>query len=101
MTAYQYRAYNIGVYGIEGPMIGAWTSKPMIVDTILSLFDLTTKAVDSNSGSREKEPRSQLPTLAGVLFESISERLGWLKFVQFITNLFFIADSDAIQACRR
>lgn len=50
----------------------------MIVDTILSLLDLTTKAVDSNSGTKEKEPRSQLPTLAGVLFESISERLSWL-----------------------
>ncbi|KAJ3516620.1 hypothetical protein NLJ89_g1011 [Agrocybe chaxingu] len=81
-SAFQYRAYNLGVYGIELPMIKSWTSKPSIIDTVLCFFDLTTKAVES-SGSvmrrKDKEPSTQLPSLAAVLFESIKERLDWLS----------------------
>ncbi len=80
-SAFQYRAYNLGVYGIEPPMIQAWTSRPGTIDTALSLFDLTTKAVESlGSGRiRDREPSSQLPALAAVLFESLKERLNWLS----------------------
>ncbi|KAF8964670.1 hypothetical protein BDZ97DRAFT_1660027 [Flammula alnicola] len=82
-SAFQYRAYNLGVYGIELPMLKPWSSIPSIIDTILSLFDLTTKAVESTPGysarGQDKEPSSQLPSLASVLFESIKERLDWLS----------------------
>ena len=78
-SAFQYRAYNLGVYGVEPPMIKAWTSRPMIIDAVLSLFDLTTKTVESSARTRDREPSSQLPALAAVLFKSIKERLDWLS----------------------
>jgi len=63
-------------------MIKSWTSRPSIIDTVLSLFDLTTKAVESSGPASERrkdrEPGSQLPALAAALFESIKERLDWL-----------------------
>jgi nuclear pore complex protein Nup133 len=60
-------------------MIKAWTSRPMIIDAVLSLFDLTTKTVESSARTRDMEPSSQLPALAAVLFKSIKERLDWLS----------------------
>jgi len=62
-------------------MTKAWTSRPGTIDTVLSLFDLTTKAVESLGSGRigEREPSSQLPALAAVLFESLKERLDWLS----------------------
>ncbi|KIM49090.1 hypothetical protein M413DRAFT_95576 [Hebeloma cylindrosporum] len=78
-SAFKYRAYNLAVYGIELPMIKPWSSRPSIIDTVLTLFDLTSKCIDSAHGSRDKEPLSQLPALAGVLFECIKERLDSLS----------------------
>lgn len=81
-SAFQYRAYNLRVYGIVPPMIKAWTSRPGVIDTVLSLFDLSSKTFESSGvlgGAREKEPGSQLPALAAVLLESIKERLLWLS----------------------
>jgi len=64
-------------------MIKPWSSKPSIIDAVLTLFDLTSKCVESTPESRthvrDKEPLSQLPPLAGVLFECIKERLDWLS----------------------
>lgn len=60
-------------------MINPWTSKPTIIDAVMSLFDFTTKMIESTSGrGKDREPGSQLPSLASVLFESIKERLDWL-----------------------
>jgi nuclear pore complex protein Nup133 len=73
----------LAVYGIDLPMIKPWSSRPSIIDTVLNLFDLTSKCVESTPESRtharDKEPLSQLPPLAGVLFECIKERLDWLS----------------------
>ncbi|KAF8625778.1 hypothetical protein AX15_005170 [Amanita polypyramis BW_CC] len=82
-SALEYREYNMGVYGVQPPMIKPWTSRPSIIDAVLGLFDATTKAVDQplSDGSlqgTEKEPNSQLPELAEVLFACIQERLDWL-----------------------
>ncbi|CAA7271672.1 unnamed protein product [Cyclocybe aegerita] len=63
-SAFQYRAYNLGVYGIELPMIKSWT---------------TVESSGSVMRRKDKEPSTQLPSLAAVLFESIKERLDWLS----------------------
>lgn len=60
-------------------MIKAWTSRPSIIEAVLSLFDLTTKAVESSGAVGDREPGSQLPALAAVLLGSIKERLLWLS----------------------
>jgi nuclear pore complex protein Nup133 len=81
-SAFQYRAYNVRVYGIVPPMIKAWTGRPSIIDAVLSLFDLTTKAVEASGAlgrARDREPGSQLPALSAVLLESMKERLLWLS----------------------
>ncbi|KAF9476583.1 methyltransferase type 11 [Pholiota conissans] len=81
-SATQYRAYNLGVYGIKLPMSDSWTSKSSIIDTVLLLFNFTAKAVETSLGysshGRDREPTSQLPSLASVLFESVTERIDWL-----------------------
>ncbi|KAF8163334.1 methyltransferase type 11 [Crassisporium funariophilum] len=81
-SAFQYRAYNLAIYGIVLPMENPWTSMPAVIDTVQSLFDLTTKTVEPSHGSsirgNDKEPSVQLPKLAAILFESIKERLDWL-----------------------
>lgn len=63
-------------------MINPWTCKPSVIDSVLSLFDFTTKAVEPSLGqsgrSKENDLINQLPLLAAVLFESIKERLDWL-----------------------
>ncbi|KAG6907355.1 hypothetical protein DXG01_009239 [Tephrocybe rancida] len=80
-SAFDYREYNLQVYGIELPMIRPWSSRPAVIDVVLGLFDATTKAVDGSSGPHTKynsEPGSQLPDLAAALFVCIQERLDWL-----------------------
>ncbi len=89
-SAFQYRAYNLGVYGVEPPMIKAWTSRPIIIDAVLSLFDLTTKTIESSARTRDREPSSQLPALAAVLFKSIRERLDWLLRQVLPQNYFML-----------
>ncbi|EIW85147.1 hypothetical protein CONPUDRAFT_70040 [Coniophora puteana RWD-64-598 SS2] len=84
-SALDYRAYNLGVYGVTLPMIKPWTSRPGIIDTVLGMFDVATKFLDGpsdaeNSGAKT-EPRKQLPALASVLFTCINERLEWLRSI--------------------
>ncbi|KDR81643.1 hypothetical protein GALMADRAFT_239719 [Galerina marginata CBS 339.88] len=82
-SAFQYRNYNLKVYGIQLPMTKPWSSRSSIIDTVLSLFESTTKVVESTpafaSRGKDQEPSSQLPSLASVLLESIKERLDWLS----------------------
>lgn len=81
-SAFDYRTYNLKVYGIDLPMIFPWTSRPAVVDTVLASFDATTKAVESryfDSSNQGKLQQSQLPELAALLFECIKERLDWLS----------------------
>ncbi|KAG5645239.1 hypothetical protein DXG03_006656 [Asterophora parasitica] len=82
-SAFDYREYNLGVYGIDLPMIKPWSSRPAVIDVVLRLFDATTKAVDAPAhelaANKDTEPSSQLPDLAAVLFACIQERLNWLK----------------------
>ncbi|KAF8798054.1 hypothetical protein BYT27DRAFT_7203757 [Phlegmacium glaucopus] len=78
-SALEYRAYNLEVYGIDLPMRKPWTSRPFVIDTVLSLFDLSTKVLETSVGSSiqatDREPGAQLPGLAAILFESVKERL--------------------------
>jgi nuclear pore complex protein Nup133 len=82
-AAIDYREYNLGVYGIELPMLKPWTSKNSVVEIVMGLFDTTTKLVQSPSADSEtdrmsSEPNMQLPELASILFSCIHERLQWL-----------------------
>ncbi|KAG6900855.1 hypothetical protein C0993_009973 [Termitomyces sp. T159_Od127] len=81
-SAFDYREYNLQVYGIDLPMIRPWSSKPAVIDVVLGLFDATTKAIEAPSGvhrtTTDSEPSAQLPDLAAVLFTCIQERLDWL-----------------------
>lgn len=83
-AAFDYRDYNLGVYGIELPMLKPWTSRNTVVDIVLGLFETTTKLVESPSSESEavrmsSEPNMQLPELAAILFSCIHERLEWLR----------------------
>ncbi|KAI0807541.1 hypothetical protein C8Q74DRAFT_1213431 [Fomes fomentarius] len=82
-SAFNYREYNLGVYGISLPMINPWTSRMDVIDIVNELFNLTTALVEAPSGDSEnasvkKLPKSQLPELASCLFKCIQERLDWL-----------------------
>ncbi|RPD66182.1 hypothetical protein L227DRAFT_539315 [Lentinus tigrinus ALCF2SS1-6] len=82
-SAFNYREYNLGVYGITLPMINPWTSLPNVIETLNELFKLTTQLVEAPSGDSDtanvkKLPKSQLPELASCLFKCIQERLDWL-----------------------
>ncbi|KAG6898380.1 hypothetical protein C0992_009055 [Termitomyces sp. T32_za158] len=81
-SAFDYREYNLQVYGIDLPMIRPWSSKPAVIDVVLGLFDATTKAIEASSSvdrtRTDSEPGAQLPDLAAVLFTCIQERLDWL-----------------------
>ena len=73
-----------------------WTSRPSVIDAVLSLFDLSTEVLETSVGSSiratDREPGSQLPTLAAILFESIKERLDELsKLLLFMDLLFCIS----------
>lgn len=63
-------------------MSSAWTSRTGIIETVLSLFELTTKALDNAPAGtvpRTRGADDQLPQLAALLFVCISERLEWLS----------------------
>jgi nuclear pore complex protein Nup133 len=70
----------LGVYGIELPMIAAWTGKPTVIDIVLGLFSMTTKFVESppSESGVDQGLLTQLPELASILFACIQERLDWL-----------------------
>ncbi|KAG2020222.1 methyltransferase type 11 [Coprinopsis cinerea AmutBmut pab1-1] len=84
-SAFEYRAHNFQVYGIELPMISSWTSRPKTADVVLDLFNATHDALEKvlvenpASKPREIEPGCQLPQLAALFFECVSERLEWLS----------------------
>jgi hypothetical protein len=71
-----------------------WTSRPSVIDAVLSLFYLSTEVLETSVGSSiratDREPGSQLPTLAAILFESIKERLDELSKLLFMVLLLFI-----------
>ncbi|KAI6103387.1 hypothetical protein F5141DRAFT_205422 [Pisolithus sp. B1] len=80
-AALSYRAYNLGVYGVDLPMIKPWTSRPTIIDAALKLVDAASKvATDSGSSSNAgaKDVVNMLPELATLLFSCVQERLDWL-----------------------
>ncbi|KAI6045772.1 hypothetical protein EDC04DRAFT_3031700 [Pisolithus marmoratus] len=80
-AALSYRAYNLGVYGVDLPMIKPWTSRPTVIDAVLKLVDAASKvATDSGSSSSAgaKDVVNMLPELATLLFACVQERLDWL-----------------------
>lgn len=82
-SAFDYREYNLGVYGVELPMIDPWTSGPSIIEIVLHLFESTTRFVESptsrsDPNTNKTETSDQLPELASVLFACCQERLEWL-----------------------
>jgi len=82
-SAFEYRDYNAGVYGVESTFFRPWTSKPEVINVILELFDATTTYIqnlgESPDEHKAREPNSQLPDLASALFASVHERMGWLQ----------------------
>ncbi|KAI9466341.1 hypothetical protein BJY52DRAFT_1367647 [Lactarius psammicola] len=62
-SAFEYRDYNAGVYGVALPFVKPWTSKPEVINVVLELFDVTTT----------------FPDLASALFASVHERMSWLQ----------------------
>ena len=93
-SALEYRDYNLEVYGIDLPIRKPWTSRPSAIDSVLSLFDLSTKVLETSGGSSiqatDREPGTQLPTLAAILFESVKERLDELSKLLFMNFVSFI-----------
>lgn len=82
-SAFDYRIYNLGVYGLEMPMINPWTSRPSVIDVVLALFDASTEVAETQGTGgatqvRPGEPNTQLAELAEILFACIQERLNWL-----------------------
>ncbi|KIK57777.1 hypothetical protein GYMLUDRAFT_45965 [Collybiopsis luxurians FD-317 M1] len=69
-AAFRHREQNIITYGIDLPMINAWTSTSFIADGITALFETTTRVAAPGA-----ESYNQLPELAEVLFACISQRL--------------------------
>lgn len=83
-SAFDYREYNLGVYGIVLPMIKPWSSRSAIIDVVLEFFDATTKCLDGLAPGSEQikedtELKSQLPELAAILLACFQERLDWLQ----------------------
>ena len=94
-SAFDYRDYNLGVYGVRLPMLNPWTSQPAVIDAILSLFNTTARAIESPStrqhvSNGRSEPGSQLPDLAASLFACMEERLDWLG--RYTSNSFVAED---------
>jgi nuclear pore complex protein Nup133 len=60
-------------------MIKPWTSRPAVIDAVLTLVDAVTKvATESGSNSAGKDVVDMLPELATLLFACVQERLDWL-----------------------
>ncbi|KIJ69004.1 hypothetical protein HYDPIDRAFT_172503 [Hydnomerulius pinastri MD-312] len=81
-AALSYRAYNLGVYGVDLPMIKPWTSRPAVIDAVLKLVDAVTRVAAEGAGAsasgNAKEVVGMLPELATLLFACVQERLDWL-----------------------
>ncbi|KAK0204765.1 hypothetical protein DFS33DRAFT_1322617 [Desarmillaria ectypa] len=83
-SAFNYREYNQGVYGIDLPMINSWTSDINVINVVQGLFDATTRLVESVTASAghaitDDETAEQLPELAAILFACMQERLDYLS----------------------
>ncbi|PBL03649.1 hypothetical protein ARMGADRAFT_1095393 [Armillaria gallica] len=83
-SAFDYREYNQGVYGIDLPMINPWTSDINVINVVQGLFDATTRLVESVTASvghaiTDDETAEQLPELAAILFACMQERLDYLS----------------------
>ncbi|KAK0469814.1 Non-repetitive/WGA-negative nucleoporin C-terminal-domain-containing protein [Desarmillaria tabescens] len=83
-SAFDYREYNKGVYGIDPPMINPWTSDVNVINVVQGLFDATTRLVESviagaGRAITEDETTEQLPELAAILFACMQERLDYLS----------------------
>ncbi|KAF8910963.1 methyltransferase type 11 [Gymnopilus junonius] len=82
-SAFDYRTHNLKIYGLRLPVAESWSSRRSVIDTVISLFKWTTEVTDSIPGYparvEDKEPSSQLPSLARVLLRSMKERLDWLS----------------------
>ncbi|KIL69792.1 hypothetical protein M378DRAFT_69338 [Amanita muscaria Koide BX008] len=101
-SAFEYREYNMGVYGVQRPMIKPWSSRPSIIDAVLGLFDTTTKVVDKPLPDKSllnvgNEPSSQLPELAEILFACVQERLDWLGSAVAAEESGTVADKDELE----
>ena len=60
-------------------MIKPWTSRPAVIDAVLTLVDTVTKvATESGGNSAGKDVVDMLPELATLLFACVQERLDWL-----------------------
>lgn len=85
MNARKYRETNFGVYGIELPLVSSWTSRPKVIKGITVLFDQTAAIIEAPSDldithrGNKQVPLRQLPELASLLFETMHERLDWVK----------------------
>ncbi|KAK0500496.1 hypothetical protein EDD18DRAFT_1307884 [Armillaria luteobubalina] len=84
LSAFDYREYNLGVYGIDLPMINPWTSDINVIDVVRGLFDTATNLVESVTASaghaiRDDETAEQLPELAAILFACMQERVDYLS----------------------
>ena len=82
-SAFEYRNFNAGVYGVGLPFVKPWTSKPEVINVVLELFDVTTTYLQNvgepSDEHASREPDSQLPDLASALFASVHERMSWLQ----------------------
>ncbi|TCD68905.1 hypothetical protein EIP91_009455 [Steccherinum ochraceum] len=83
-SAISYRHYNLGVYGIELPMIRPWTSSARVISIVSELFNTTVKWVelptaDIDPARAKILAKEQLPELASTLFSCYHEQLEWLN----------------------
>jgi len=83
-SAISYRHYNLGVYGLQLPMIHPWTSSAGVISIVSELFNTTVKWVELPSTDIEPArakilAKEQLPELASALFSCYTEQLEWLK----------------------
>jgi nuclear pore complex protein Nup133 len=79
-SALKFRESKAGVYGLELPMLEAWTSSRPMIALVSTLFNTTAEKVDTSGSqtSSNEEPHSQLPELASILFACYQERLDYL-----------------------
>ncbi|KIY43404.1 hypothetical protein FISHEDRAFT_52783 [Fistulina hepatica ATCC 64428] len=82
-SAMEFRKYNAEVYGLQKPMLEAWTSQPDVLGVLEGLFETAHRALservmmdtDIDNTSASTELRAQLPDLVATLFECMQERL--------------------------
>ncbi|THU89518.1 hypothetical protein K435DRAFT_969042 [Dendrothele bispora CBS 962.96] len=78
-SAFEYREANVGMYGIELPMVKPWTSEPGIIDAVLSAFNHSTTEIESGTLSDSIKAEIRMPELATILLACVYERIDWLR----------------------